>query len=571
MTNAICNMPPTEHDAVLAQFSGTLDLEEEREARKLFPQFLFFHNEYGDDSGLYDASTPVRICHCTSCGESFEAVRGNYARGKMHHEALNCPQCGAELEGIAVYKYKYNMASLTSWVKTATVRIGADDALLIEAGEAKRSFNWDELDGEIEWHPRKRYYLRRGTIQMWEKRTIWEGCFCVGHDWLPRMTLGDPFPPNLMGYANYYGEYSLIGLGRLRQNKAWAYCQIGDFYRYEYAAEIEEGEAARWIIKYLAWYALHPQIEMAVKFNLRDAVRDLIERGKKNTRLIDWEAANPPAFLRMNKQDAALFLSQGGDFTELRFWRENCRGLSLRRFQEMAQRVGKANLPTLSSCAKTARVDMPKAAHYVESLMPLCERYAPTPGQILQTWKDYLDLAAQLGYDLREHSVAMPKDLQTRHDAAASTIRINKNAAEMKKYKYRRRKLDKQYAFAMGGYAILVPTCSEEIIQEGKTLHHCVGGYAARHIEGKTTILFLRRQRKPARPFLTIELAEKKGKVIIRQIHGYRNEGYDRNAADPKKKFAWFLEQWLAWVNNGSQRDKEGRPILPEIQEVKTA
>jgi hypothetical protein len=573
MGKAKCNLPESEHEAALRLFPQYLDAEEEDRVRGMFPQYLFFHNDYdGDDSGLDATGKPVRVCHCTNCRQSFTAVRGNYARGKMHHERLNCPECGVEMEGIAVYKYSYNMPSMESWIKTAVARLTPDGALLIEAGNARRSFNWDDLDGEIDWQPTKRYYMKRGAVQMWSRVTIWEGCYPVGHDWVPTKTVADPFMPNLMGYANYYGDYTVVGLDRIYQSKDWRYCQIGDFYHYTYAADLFGGDTARWIVKYLAWYALHPQIEMAVKFGFMGAVADLVERGTKNAQLLNWDATNPPDFLRLGKKDAAAFLATGGDFEELRIWRETCKGLSLDKFHALSNRIGKANLPTLRDCAKAARVDMQKAARYIESLLPACARYATvTPAQILQMWSDYLGMADQLGYDLKAHGVAMPKDLQERHDAAAATVRINANQAEMKKYKYRRRKLEKQYAFTMGGYSVLVPVSSQEIVQEGKTLHHCVGGYAARHIEGVTTILFLRREKTPARSFLTIEMEKARGQIKIQQIHGYKNEGY-KNAVSPRKKFAWFLDVWLDWVNHGSERDKDGRPVLPEEkEEIKTA
>ena len=76
---AKCNLPESEHETVLAQFPACLDAEEEDRIRGLFPQYLFFHMaDDFDDSGLDSSSKPVRICHCTNCHETFEAVRGNY-------------------------------------------------------------------------------------------------------------------------------------------------------------------------------------------------------------------------------------------------------------------------------------------------------------------------------------------------------------------------------------------------------------------------------------------------------------------------------------------------------------
>ena len=76
--------------------------------------------------------------------------------------------------------------------------------------------------------------------------------------------------------------------------------------------------------------------------------------------------------------------------------------------------------------------------------------------------------------------------------------------------------------------------------------------------------------RTPMRSYLTIELYEERGKVKLRQIHGYRNENYKHeHGADPQARFAWFLGPWLEWVNAGSKRDREGCPILPGHEEMR--
>ena len=66
-----------------------------------------------------------------------------------------------------------------------------------------------------------------------------------------------------------------------------------------------------------------------------------------------------------------------------------------------------------------------------------------------------------------------------------------------------------------------------------------------------------------------MELEEKKGKVVIRQIHGYKNEGY-KGAVRPEKRFGDFLDTWLRWVNDGSARDRNGLPVLPAAETIET-
>lgn len=66
----------------------------------------------------------------------------------------------------------------------------------------------------------------------------------------------------------------------------------------------------------------------------------------------------------------------------------------------------------------------------------------------------------------------------------------------------------------------MIPKSVQEIIDEGKRLNHCVGGYAQRHAEGRLTILFLRTTDKPDVPYYTMEV-NTEGRII--QCRGYRN------------------------------------------------
>ena len=154
--NPKCNLSDEERQDAFRQFTGYLSQEEKENILSLFPQYLFFRNDYGDDSG-FASGRPGRLCTCTACRETFKGVRVNYARGKIHNEPVTCPFCGTQLEGKAVSKVSYQMPSLRSWVKTAIARPGENGALLIEAGDAMRHFTWVDLTGEVEWYPKARY------------------------------------------------------------------------------------------------------------------------------------------------------------------------------------------------------------------------------------------------------------------------------------------------------------------------------------------------------------------------------------------------------------------------------
>ena len=165
-----------------------------------------------------------------------------------------------------------------------------------------------------------------------------------------------------------------------------------------------------------------------------------------------------------------------------------------------------------------------------------------------------------LEYDLSDKTVLFPKNLHERHDAAIAACKYYADEEAQKKYKARRETLEKKYSFEAFGYSIIVPDSAEAIINEGKTLQHCVGGYADRHVKGKTTILFMRKTRKPGRSFMTIELDENGN---MRQIHGYKNERYP-HAKAPLQTFGWFIDAWQKWYRHGSRRGADGKPILEE-------
>lgn len=177
--------------------------------------------------------------------------------------------------------------------------------------------------------------------------------------------------------------------------------------------------------------------------------------------------------------------------------------------------------------------------------------------------------------DMENPLILMPRDLVEKHDrvtAAWSAIQRQRRQAQAKEaekaaieaYRKRLRALSEKYLFWTDDFLIRAPVNADEIVDEGKALKHCVGGYAARHMTGATTILFLRRRDRPHTPLATIEM---NGNTVV-QVHGYRNElegcadNPDRESA--RKLYAGVLDPWLKWLKAGSKRHEDGRPKLPK-------
>lgn len=90
-------------------------------------------------------------------------------------------------------------------------------------------------------------------------------------------------------------------------------------------------------------------------------------------------------------------------------------------------------------------------------------------------------------------------------------------------------KLDEErskYNYSDADFTIRLPEKLSEIVNEGSSLHHCVGGYTNSHAEGHTTIMFLRRNNDPTTSFYTIEISNDN---TIKQIHGFGNKWLGNN------------------------------------------
>lgn len=325
------------------------------------------------------------------------------------------------------------------------------------------------------------------------------------------------------------------------------------------------------MMRYLALCTIYPrQVEMLTKAGLVDMVVDFVDRKKSNDTIFNWNETDPLKSFGLNKVEMKDFLAVRNKEPQV-----------LRRYKQL--RRNKIGCGVGELYAFKSEV----TGYHFEQVIPRLIKHRITPAKLrrylekerardddkkmwlLSTgagwWIDYIDAAEYLGYDLTNPVFLLPKDLKEHHDKATKAANAVRNAKRKeenrKKEADRCRKLAKRYTYTDGSLLIRPPLGAAEIVAEGKALKHCVGGYADRHVNGQTTILFLRDRNRPGRPLVTIEMDGNK----IRQIHGWDDERTackdNPNRESPMKLYADFLEPWLAWVQAGSHRDKQGRPI----------
>jgi hypothetical protein len=364
-----------------------------------------------------------------------------------------------------------------------------------------------------------------------------------------RLMAGWRFPDGFNYCSEYGTSYEIIGTDEVEKS-AFRYCRFADY-------EQKHSDAMR----FLALCTVYPrQTEMLMKAGLDDIVADFVVRGKSNARIFSWDEPNPMKSFGLTKEEMAFWMRAGQKDTELlRIWKQ---------YKKKGMPGSMADLLVLQAelCNIFPRCagKMMKYGIGAERMKNYLKREKGKRNLIQNAagwWVDYIDAAETIGYDLHNDVFLLPKGLAERHDrmtaAAEQMRRDTEDKARRKKENERLRALVKKYTYTDGRWLIRPPVGAAEIIAEGRNLCHCVGGYADRHVNGNTTILFLRDRKRPGKSLVTIEVRDGR----IAQIHGWKDErescAENPKRIDPAKIYKEFLDGWMAWVAAGSRRERK--------------
>ena len=192
----------------------------------------------------------------------------------------------------------------------------------------------------------------------------------------------------------------------------------------------------------------------------------------------------------------------------------------------------------------------------------------------VQTFVDYHRMAYALNIPMETEDDRMPYDLFQRHDrlldeeerrrsAAAEAAREKREAEDAKKAE-EFTKMWKRIQWAdWKDEQLLVRAAKStaELREEGRALHHCVGGYTDNVLAGRV-IFFIRKTEAPDTPYYTLQVNVKTGEML--QLHGYGNQEQwnDKNFTSIK---AW-AERWVekVWKPGIAKRNKNRRKETEE-------
>ena len=389
-----------------------------------------------------------------------------------------------------------------------------------------------------------------------------------GDEWAGLQTLITPFMRADFRLAEPFtncGEYGMgydvIGLNEIGKSHL-KYCQTEEYHKH-----------GPELMRFLAVATAYPrQVEMLIKGGMVETVKDFVFRKKKNAACFDWCEPDLMRSFGLSKAEWKQFEQTGKDMEVLAAYKR-MRKAKLARLPELyalKQTLNGLWFQRVTSRMNKYKLTYTRMMNYLEKQQKREQGQKKAP-QLIQIvagwWCDYIDAAKFIGYDLKNDVFLLPKDLMKSHDKAIAAQTALQKARRAGKTtdgeKKRLKSLVKKYTYTDGRWLIRPPLHAEEIVAEGKALKHCVGGYADRHINGTTTILFLRDRLAPGKPLVTIEF--RAGKIV--QIHGWDDERTPCKAnpkrISPREIYKDFLNGWLTWVAAGSKRDKQGYPMIP--------
>lgn len=173
-------------------------------------------------------------------------------------------------------------------------------------------------------------------------------------------------------------------------------------------------------------------------------------------------------------------------------------------------------------------------------------KYKASSKDILIKWSDYLSLARHLKMNTDDAIIFRVNKLYQRHDELVERCHSKELALEAGEILERYPNIDaiceslnEKYGFAGEEYAIVAPSCVEDMLAEGRNLHHCldkIDRYWERIERRETYILFLRKTAEVDKPYYTLEV-EPNG--TVRQ----KRTMYDRQEADIEDATK-FLALW---------------------------
>lgn len=345
---------------------------------------------------------------------------------------------------------------------------------------------------------------------------------------------------------DFWDDCNLYGLANITVREARIMPETfrdmeGTFLKYSALKEFQEAAGIIDPVDYLERYIQTPQIEMLVKMDLIYVVRQLVKCHYGI--VMDVDADRIETFLGIRKERVKQLIDSRGDIDILdvmqmeKLMGQNWTTEQIEQLAEIDIDRKQLELATEHMTIQKLlnRISKYAGCEYGTGCITARERLRT----VKQTYFDYLNMRKVLGYDMSNTVYLFPRYLNTAH--ATMVNEFNKKEADKQlmevavKYpliKKHYRRLRKRFYYEDENFMIRPARNAEEIVMEGRILHHCVGGdtYLERHNKETRIILFLRTAKEPEAPYITVEIDTKSLKIL--QWYGAHDKKTDQKNMD---------------------------------------
>lgn len=328
----------------------------------------------------------------------------------------------------------------------------------------------------------------------------------------------------------------------------------GTMFQYSAMWEYAKEEPCFNAIDYLDNYKMTPQIEMLVKLGLTKTVKHLI--GYRHGIVASEYANRLDQFLGIRKQHIPMLVEKRGDVNILIAMQIECR-MKAEWTDEQIKHIAEADLSMRGIERALEFMSMQQLLNRIKKYAGCewetgCSISERKLRDTATTYLDYLSLRIVLGYDMNNTVYQQPRNLRDAHDKMVKESNEKQVEERLLEVKMRfsniekhYRRLRKQYFYEDDRMLIRPARSAKEIVIEGRTLHHCVGGdgYLKKHNDDESYILMLRQQSDPESPYITVEIDAKKDRIM--QWHGANDRKPD------EKNMQRWLDEYIVRLKRG--------------------
>lgn len=496
-------------------------------------EYLFVRNEY-ELEPLTREKVKVQYGYCSHCRKEFRI--GEHLK---HNEVIICPECGAELK---VKEIRYGKKSLKNdfcfyWFDKSLVD---PNVVICKGYYLIKEYDKDYRNPDYDYNLCAVYIFDTNKKESKMFKNEW-----YSQNLIERKSI---FEFNINSLANKWCYCSFESLDKAVKDTIFQYSKYSN-YKSKYGCTS--------MVKYLDRFCKYPWIEQLQKMGF-DTIADELIDGNTLLNALNYKGKDIFKKLKLNRAEVKQLTYEGikaelspGDLRVYQINRDNGFKCSFTEACDYFESVRYRCFYESKTLLKLAGIR--KILKYSNKQLEMNKESYYDKGSVINKWIDYIKNCEKLDWNVKDKSILFPKDLVKAHNHTTSLINAEKNKEIDKEIRRRLPGLKKKYFFKDNTFFIRPAESSEDLINEGGTLNHCVAvHYMKPYANKETDILMIRRIDNPTQPLVTVEV--KNGEI---------RQAYGKNDTIPKKDVQKFIEKFkveiLGNLKNNKKNKRKGR------------